>query len=278
MRLLKDLFHATGREKRLARRVGHRPGRHRQEPPGVGVPEVHRRPRSRRSTGTAAARRPTARASPSGRWARWSASAAGCARATTRPRPARTVTATVAEWVTDADERRLDRAALLTLLGCRVAAWRPTSCSAPGARSSSASPSTAPVVLVFEDMHFADTGLLDFIDHLLEWSRGAADLRRHPGPTGPASSAARTGAPASATSSRCTSSRCPRRTCASCSPASCPGCPDAAAASIVARADGIPLYAVETVRTLVAEGRLVERGRRLRARRRPHARWPCRRR
>ena len=28
------------------------------------------------------------------------------------------------------------------------------------------------VVLVFEDMHFADTGLLDFIDHLLDWSRG----------------------------------------------------------------------------------------------------------
>ena len=28
------------------------------------------------------------------------------------------------------------------------------------------------VTLVFEDMHFADTGLLDFIDHLLEWSRG----------------------------------------------------------------------------------------------------------
>ena len=25
---------------------------------------------------------------------------------------------------------------------------------------------------MFEDLHFADTGLLDFIDHLLEWSRG----------------------------------------------------------------------------------------------------------
>ena len=30
---------------------------------------------------------------------------------------------------------------------------------------------TAPVVMVFEDHHYADTGLLDFIDHLLEWSR-----------------------------------------------------------------------------------------------------------
>ena len=32
---------------------------------------------------------------------------------------------------------------------------------------------TAPVVLVFEDFHFADPGLLDFVDHLLEWSRNA---------------------------------------------------------------------------------------------------------
>ena len=36
-----------------------------------------------------------------------------------------------------------------------------------------------------------------------------------------------------------------------------PGLPDAAVGqAIVGRADGIPLYAVETVRMLVAEGRL----------------------
>ena len=33
-----------------------------------------------------------------------------------------------------------------------------------------------------------------------------------------------------------------------------PGLPDKAVGTIVARADGIPLYAVETVRMLVAEG------------------------
>ena len=32
---------------------------------------------------------------------------------------------------------------------------------------------TQPVVMVFEDNHHADAGMLDFIDHLLEWSRGA---------------------------------------------------------------------------------------------------------
>ncbi len=37
-----------------------------------------------------------------------------------------------------------------------------------------------------------------------------------------------------------------------------PGLPERAARSIVARADGIPLYAMETVRMLVAEGKLVE--------------------
>ena len=31
---------------------------------------------------------------------------------------------------------------------------------------------TGPVVMVFEDFHHADPGLLDFVDHLLEWSRG----------------------------------------------------------------------------------------------------------
>ena len=38
-----------------------------------------------------------------------------------------------------------------------------------------------------------------------------------------------------------------------------PGLPESAADAIVARADGIPLYAVETVRMLLADGRLVER-------------------
>ena len=45
MRLLKDLFHATGRERRprLVSVTGI--GRHRQDPPGLGVPEVRRRAR-----------------------------------------------------------------------------------------------------------------------------------------------------------------------------------------------------------------------------------------
>ena len=39
-----------------------------------------------------------------------------------------------------------------------------------------------------------------------------------------------------------------------------PGLPEPAVRAIVARAEGIPLYAVETVRMLVAEGRLADSG------------------
>ena len=43
--------------------------------------------------------------------------------------------------------------------------------SPPRACSSSGWPSTGPTVLVFEDIHWADSALLDFIEYLLEWSR-----------------------------------------------------------------------------------------------------------
>ena len=60
--------------------------------------------------------------------------------------------------------------------------------------------------------------------------------------------------------------------------ASCPGCREAAVEAILARADGIPLYAVETVRALVADGRLEPDDGAYRPVGRPGRRWPCRRR
>ena len=80
--------------------------RHRQEPPGVGAREVHRR---RRRDGLLASRplaRRTARASRSGRWARWSGAAPGWPRTTTRPPPASAIAATLAELVPDASRAR----------------------------------------------------------------------------------------------------------------------------------------------------------------------------
>ena len=43
--------------------------------------------------------------------------------------------------------------------------------SPPGGGSSRRSPSARPLVLVFEDLHWADDGLLDFVDHLVDWAR-----------------------------------------------------------------------------------------------------------
>ena len=52
---------------------------------------------------------------------------------------------------------------------------------------------SGPVIMVFEDFQHADTGLVDFVDHMMEWSRSVPDLRRHPGPPGPAREAAAVG-------------------------------------------------------------------------------------
>ena len=55
-----------------------------------------------------------------------------------------------------------------------------------------------PLVLVFEDLHWADDHLLDFVDHLVEWAiRRAAARRRHRAPR-----AAHAGGPAGEAGSR----------------------------------------------------------------------------
>jgi class 3 adenylate cyclase/tetratricopeptide (TPR) repeat protein len=161
---------------------------------------------------------------------------------------------TLATHVPDPEERRWIEPAMLALLGI-----------ASGARSEQLFgawrtfferlAATAPVVMVFEDFHFADPGLIDFVDHLLEWSRNVPIyvvtlsrpelLERRPDwgagkryftslylePLTPAAM---------------------RELLAGL----VPGLPEPAIRAIVERADGIPLYAVETVRMLLAEGRL----------------------
>ncbi len=177
--------------------------------------------------------------------------------ATTRAK----VKATVEQHLPDADERAWVEPALLALLGVGgstgvvtatdelFAAWR----TFFGRLATS-----APVVMVFEDLHFADTGLLDFIDSLLEWSRGAPIyvltlarpdlLERRPN----------WGAGRRAFNSL-ELDPLPDGAMRELLRGLVPGLPEQAAGQIVARADGIPLYAVETVRMLLADGRLVER-------------------
>jgi class 3 adenylate cyclase len=176
--------------------------------------------------------------------------------ATTRVR----VRETVAKYVSDEREARWVEAALLTLLGVGnerstdqlFAAWR-TFFERLAA--------TDPVVMVFEDLQFADAGLLDFIDHLLEWSRGVpiliVTLARPELLERPSDWGARKRNFASLSLEPL-----PDDAMRELLAGLVPGLPKEAVAAIVQRAGGIPLYAVETVRMLVSEGRLREdRGR-----------------
>jgi len=118
---------------------------------------------------------------------------------------------------------------------------------------------TYPTVLAFEDLQWADASLLDFIEYLIEWARGHAifvlTLAR------PELSERRAGWGAG------------HRHFSSIyleplAPAAMeelltglvPGLPDEIRAQVLARAEGVPLYAVETVRMLIDRGALVQEG------------------
>ena len=114
-----------------------------------------------------------------------------------------------------------------------------------------------PVIMIFEDIHWADAALIEFLEYLLDWSRNhpifivtlaRPDVaERHPG----------------------WGANLRNFTSLSLEPLPdpaidgllrglVPGIPDEAAQRILERADGIPLYAVETVRMLLDRG-LLER-------------------
>jgi class 3 adenylate cyclase/tetratricopeptide (TPR) repeat protein len=176
--------------------------------------------------------------------------------ATTRER----VRATVTDFVPSEQDRRWVEPALLTLLGLEpapsggrdvlFAAWR-IFFERIAERGTT--------VLLFEDLQWADGGLLDFIDHLLEWARNTPLLvvtlarpelfDRRPGWGANVRNLARLELEPLTDAAM-------RELLAG----FVPGLPAAAVDSILARADGIPLYAVETVRSLVADGRLVHDG------------------
>jgi tetratricopeptide (TPR) repeat protein len=165
--------------------------------------------------------------------------------------------ACLAEWLTDAEERRWVEPRLAGLLGLdemppgqreeQFAAWR-TFFERIADRD--------PVILVFKDLHWADAGLLEFIEHVLAWSKGHPIyvlamtrpdlLERHPE----------------------WGTRVRNATTIALEPLSdeamtellaglVPGLPEEAVSAIVARAEGVPLYAVETVRMLLDRGQLV---------------------
>jgi class 3 adenylate cyclase/tetratricopeptide (TPR) repeat protein len=169
--------------------------------------------------------------------------------------------ATLSEVLLDADERTFVEPRLAQLLGLAehgtsserhdlFAAWR---------LFFERLADTYPTVLVFEDLQWADTSLLDFVEYLLEWSRSTplyvltlarpelADRRPNWGAghrnftsvyLEPLSEQAMT----------------------ELLDGFAPGLPEELRDRILARAEGVPLYAVETVRMLLDRGLLAHEG------------------
>ena len=168
------------------------------------------------------------------------------------------VTTMLEAHVPDATERAWIGPALLSLLGLEVevgseqlfGAWR-TFFERLAA--------SAPVVMVFEDFHFADPGLIDFVEQMLEWSRSLPIFiltlsrpelyeRRPDWGAGKRSFTSLHLEPLPTAAMR------------ELLEGLVPGIAEGAREAIVARAEGVPLYAVETVRMLLAQGRVTLEG------------------
>ena len=116
-----------------------------------------------------------------------------------------------------------------------------------------------PLVLVFEDLHWADGGLVSFIEHVLDWSRNHPIFvltlarpevaERHPAFPGATRNA--TTLPLEPLSDESMDQLLIGLV---------PGLPEDTRARVRKQADGIPLYAVETVRMLLDRGLLERAG------------------
>jgi predicted ATPase len=116
-----------------------------------------------------------------------------------------------------------------------------------------------PVAMVFEDMHWADASLLDFVEYLLEWSRDhplyvitlarPELVERRP-----------TWGAGSRTFNAIYLEPLSERTMEELLAGLVPGLPHELRERILVRAEGVPLYAVETVRMLLDRGLLVQEG------------------
>ena len=168
--------------------------------------------------------------------------------------------ATLADFVPDADERRRLEPALGALLGIDDVDWDAREQLFSAWRTFfERITDRGPVVLVFEDLHWADSGLLDFIEHLIDWARERPMLivtlarpelleRRPDFGAGRSAFVALHLEPLSdAAMGELLRGLVPQL-------------PDNDLARIVARAEGVPLYAVETVGSLVDGGHLRRAG------------------
>ncbi|MEO5919276.1 MAG: adenylate/guanylate cyclase domain-containing protein, partial [Candidatus Limnocylindrales bacterium] len=168
----------------------------------------------------------------------------------------RRIAETVATYVPDETERRWIEPALLALLGYG-AAMGPDQLFGAWRTFFERLAEKALVVMVFEDLHWADSGTVDFVEHLLDWSKGLPIMvvtlarpefmeRRPDWGAGKRNFVSMYVEPL------------PEPAMRQLLAGLVPGLPESAVRTIVARADGMPLYAVETVRMLVADGHLID--------------------
>jgi class 3 adenylate cyclase/tetratricopeptide (TPR) repeat protein len=108
---------------------------------------------------------------------------------------------------------------------------------------------TGPVVLLVEEAQYADSGLLDFLDHLIDWTRDlpvyVLVFAR------PELGQARPGFGAGRNRSTLTLDPLDAASMDQLVDALVPGMPRAARSKITSQAQGVPLFAVETVRSLI---------------------------
>jgi class 3 adenylate cyclase/tetratricopeptide (TPR) repeat protein len=166
---------------------------------------------------------------------------------------------TLAEYVVDSQERRILEPALGALLGIEEADWSAREQLFSAWRTFfERVADKGPTILAFEDLQWADEGLLDFIEHVLEWARDHPILivtlarpelleRRANFGMGHRALAALHLEPLSAAAM------------AELLHGLVPNLGEDDLTRIVERAEGMPLYAVETIRSLVDTGQLVRR-------------------
>ena len=167
--------------------------------------------------------------------------------------------AVVEEHLPDAEERRFVEPRLAHLLALEEGRYEREDLFAAWRLFLERLADVYPAVLVFEDMQWADASLLDFIEYLLEWSRNSPiyvltlarpELLERRATWGAAKRnfTSLYLEPLSESAMRELLS------------GLVPGLPEGLRDQILARAEGIPLYAMETVRMLLDRGALVQEG------------------
>jgi class 3 adenylate cyclase/tetratricopeptide (TPR) repeat protein len=168
--------------------------------------------------------------------------------------------AAIEEHLPDAQERRFVEPRLAHLLGLEEAmAGDQENLFAAARMFFERLAATAPAVLLFEDIHWADSALLDFIEYLIEWSRDVPlFVLTHARPE--LTDRRPTWGSGKRNFTSIFLEPLPTDAMEALLTGPVPGLSDELRDRILERAEGVPFYAVETVRMLLDRGILVREG------------------